>query len=109
MLKPITREEWVKALRSGKYEQGKSLLKNRNKFCCLGVACDLAGVAWEDCEQPSLASSDFKTVGADILYKSLSLTVEEAERLANLNDRNVTFLEIADLIENGPIPLEEGE
>lgn len=34
-------EKWVSALRSGKYEQGKSRLRCGCKFCCLGVACDL--------------------------------------------------------------------
>lgn len=30
------------ALRSGEYEQGKGSLRTRkNKFCCLGVACDI--------------------------------------------------------------------
>lgn len=33
--------EWLDALESGKYEQGKTFLNKNNKFCCLGVACDL--------------------------------------------------------------------
>lgn len=33
---------WTKALRSGKYKQGKFNLRNHNNsFCCLGVLCDL--------------------------------------------------------------------
>lgn len=32
---------WVKALRSGKYKQGKGQLRTKNSFCCLGVLCDL--------------------------------------------------------------------
>jgi hypothetical protein len=33
---------WTKALRSGKYKQGKHTLRNHdNSFCCLGVLCDL--------------------------------------------------------------------
>ena len=33
---------WTKALRSGKYKQGKYTLRNHdNSFCCLGVLCDL--------------------------------------------------------------------
>jgi hypothetical protein len=36
------KEKWINALRSGKYEQGKSQLRSlSNKFCCLGVLCDL--------------------------------------------------------------------
>ncbi len=33
---------WTKALRSGKYKQGKWTLRNYdNSFCCLGVLCDI--------------------------------------------------------------------
>ncbi len=32
---------WVKALRSGEYKQGKSYLRRGDRYCCLGVACDL--------------------------------------------------------------------
>ena len=37
-------QRWVKALRSGRYAQGKGQLLTTNhidRFCCLGVACDL--------------------------------------------------------------------
>jgi len=39
-------EKWIKALRSGKYRQGKKVLKQRSKrgvvrHCCLGVLCEL--------------------------------------------------------------------
>lgn len=40
-------EKWVDALESGEYAQGKHVLRsNDNKFCCLGVAADKAGVKW---------------------------------------------------------------
>ena len=33
---------WVNALRSGKYEQGRNVLCSLdNKYCCLGVLCEL--------------------------------------------------------------------
>lgn len=32
---------WLKALRSGEYKRGTAYLKNGNRFCCLGVLCDL--------------------------------------------------------------------
>jgi len=42
---------WVKALRSGDYEQGKGALKGLNGYCCLGVLCDLhsaeTGTDWD--------------------------------------------------------------
>src|SRR6056297_2776684 len=37
-----TTQKWIDALRSGKYEQNISALRsNDNKFCCLGVLCDI--------------------------------------------------------------------
>ena len=36
------KNKWLKALRSGKYKQGKSILFSDNKYCCLGVLCELA-------------------------------------------------------------------
>lgn len=35
------KEQWVKALRSGKYQQTKQYLHTDEGFCCLGVACDM--------------------------------------------------------------------
>lgn len=32
---------WLKALRSGKYKQGRNNLRTEDEFCCLGVLCDL--------------------------------------------------------------------
>jgi len=42
-MKPEIAKIWTEALRSGKYEQTRSVLKSvDNKFCCLGVLCELA-------------------------------------------------------------------
>jgi hypothetical protein len=35
------RKKWVKALQSGKYTKGVGFLSKDNKFCCLGVACEV--------------------------------------------------------------------
>lgn len=45
-MKPSIATKWVKALRSGKYKQGKQALKTRSRkgivrHCCLGVLCEL--------------------------------------------------------------------
>jgi hypothetical protein len=40
---PDIKEQWVGALRSGGYKQGRRrLADNDGKFCCLGVLCELA-------------------------------------------------------------------
>lgn len=45
-MKQEIKSKWLKALRSGKYKQGKNALATVNrlgnvKYCCLGVLCDL--------------------------------------------------------------------
>lgn len=43
-MKADLKAKWLEALRSGKYEQGSGVLRdNADRFCCLGVLCDLAG------------------------------------------------------------------
>lgn len=41
--------KWLEALRSGKYRQGTEYLRTADdKFCCLGVLCDITNPAlWE--------------------------------------------------------------
>jgi hypothetical protein len=42
-LKPAVKKAWTEALRSGRYTQGRETLRsNYDKFCCLGVLCELA-------------------------------------------------------------------
>jgi hypothetical protein len=39
------RKAWLEALRSGKFKQTTGKLKSRNgAYCCLGVACEVAGI-----------------------------------------------------------------
>lgn len=43
-MKEDIKNEWVKRLRSGDYEQAQSALFNpeNNAYCCLGVLCEIA-------------------------------------------------------------------
>jgi len=45
-LPKVFKEKWVAALRSGEFKQGRGKLCNMtdNTFCCLGVACIVAGI-----------------------------------------------------------------
>ena len=43
MLTKAEKALWIEALRSGKYEQGVGGLARDNKFCCLGIACEVLG------------------------------------------------------------------
>lgn len=35
---------WVRALRSGKFKQGRMYLEADGKYCCLGVLCKIEGL-----------------------------------------------------------------
>lgn len=112
--------EWVAALRSGKYQQGLSALRRvDNTFCCLGVACEIAGVPCV------LSEGDHKMVtyfyGAERRTGALPAEAQEwlgidtsnplvnyyggVRLLYSLNDsEHLTFPEIADLIEQTYLP-----
>lgn len=40
-MKPDKKALWVEALRSGDYQQGQYNLRVGDRYCCLGVLCDL--------------------------------------------------------------------
>lgn len=104
--------KWVDALRSGEYKQGRFDLAQCDEednltHCCLGVACEMAGL------KPNFGSSS--PVGirsgsydgslgllprsvANLLGLDLSPAVT-GRSLTSLNDGGATFEEIADLIE----------
>ena len=110
-MNPQIKQKWVDALRSGDYQQTKGRLRKEDKFCCLGVLCDLYikenNVEWEP-------STHYKNAYvfqdmATILPRSVvewagvgegnPLVNDGDSSLAKLNDRGSTFNEIADLIE----------
>lgn len=109
MLKPEVKTLWVKALRSGEYEQGRGRLRSSdNKFCCLGVLCNLHAQA-----HPEFAAKQTNPTNYDGRESYLSVSVMEwafkPDRLtrientyislANMNDRGASFKTIAKFIE----------
>lgn len=49
-------KKWIKALRSGLYQQGSGFLRDRdNHFCCLGVLCNLHAQA-----HPKIAATQLR-------------------------------------------------
>lgn len=40
-MKKSIKKKWIDALKSGKYRQAEGALRVKNRFCCLGVLCDL--------------------------------------------------------------------
>jgi len=43
-LEPEMRDKWIEALESDKFEQGIAQLKRDNKYCCLGVFCEINNI-----------------------------------------------------------------
>ena len=108
--------KWVEALESGEYEQGRTELHEGEKFCCLGVACELFIQAGGELpirlmESTTVYANHVSTlpwVVRDWLGLDSILGVFHAERLddcrslASLNDRGVSFEEIAKFIRSEP-------
>lgn len=96
-------DKWVKALRSGEYEQGKSQLRNKfdNTYCCLGVLCEISKKGFIDSNWnlskeiqtwAGMATSNGSLEDKIHYTKSTDLTI--------LNDiDNMSFDEIADIIQ----------
>lgn len=108
------KEQWVKALRSGDYRQGRALLFANGCYCCLGVLCDIAPVGrWE--EDISLSTNTGavfyevdNTIGCSVpplgilQWADLGLDPDDdpVTHLVELNDHlNYDFNQIADWIE----------
>lgn len=114
------KEKWVAALRSGKYKQGRMVLRDgNNNYCCLGVLCDLIDntkwkyeneVCFHDGTNRQVYSYDKQTafLSEEIQLKYLDTDKNRIEdyhkydllwELANMNDQNQTFNQIANYIE----------
>lgn len=104
-------QEWVAALRSGTYEQGKGALEKDGKYCCLGVLCDIAaqkGVCLTRTEEylSSQVSYDSSFGVLPNSVKEWSGIKDEMGRiknmrsLVNLNDNGKSFEQIANIIED---------
>lgn len=110
-MNPEIKAKWVAALRSGEYKQGKDRLRSRdNKFCCLGVLCNLHAQA-----HPEIAAMQPRADAymgeegyypaavaewAGLRHRMLTVSIEGNDsNIASHNDRGATFEQIADAIE----------
>ena len=108
-MNPQIKQKWVSALRSGDYQQGQYCLRKEDKFCCLGVLCDLYikenHLEWELVNNRNYYGFQYKV--ADLPPSVVEWSgipshnlMDISERtFANLNDTGSTFNEIADVIE----------
>jgi hypothetical protein len=97
-------ENWVKALRSGEYTQGSNFMFNNftNTYCCLGVACEVAGHDLKLKTRDELKVSYISSLHYDdsSVPTELSFDPEFQGELVNMNDSgDYSFSDIADWIE----------
>lgn len=109
---PFIRDQWIPALRSGEYRQGRTVLRHDQAFCCLGVAADLlirlgeTSTQWEATEfgECYTLADEAGHLPATI-RKAIGLSEVEQQDLISLNDEDgKTFPEIADYIEAHILP-----
>lgn len=116
-LHPVVKKQWLEALRSGKYIQGKGELRSMdNRFCCLGVLCDLHSKEFKiEWKPPATNDSVGYRYGGSAGVQPPDVTqwammgAEDAvprviidglnRRLDGHNDDGYTFEEIANAIE----------
>lgn len=108
---------WVQTLRSGEYEQGRGRLRTGDRFCCLGVACDLVkgdvGEDWDglsplvyhfggyDVIMPPEVAGLYGLHGAGLLVREIDNPgALRLLTLGALNDAGYSFAQIADVIED---------
>lgn len=110
-------KRWIAALRSGRYAQGKRVLRKTDDrvdaHCCLGVGCrifrirgSIIGPVW------GYGKSEQDAIAPNELVEKLALHNAKgwikgrrlcwASTLAGANDEGATFKEIADFCEKYP-------
>lgn len=101
------KEDWLEALRSGEYVQGRGFLDKNDKQCCLGVLCDVMDLPFV-AESGKLrryadVDSDGSRFFSGTMPPGAALAVglgAHEETLVTMNDPlRCTFDEIADWIE----------
>lgn len=94
------KDKWVAALRGNDYVQGQGALRTGdNRYCCLGVLCELAGYEAFQNEFDSYVMAGSDSIPVTRYLNDMGLTAEQGNLLANKNDGGATFVEIADYIE----------
>ena len=71
--------KWVKALRSGKYQQGRAFLERAGAYCCLGVLCKVMGRQVEQNE-------NHEEIPPRAILDAAGLHHKTAQKLADKND-----------------------
>ena len=103
-MKKAVADQWVAALRSGKYKQGTGQLRFDDKYCCLGVLCAIAppgSIQWEYDGDNGVPPYRVWSEYAGMTHEMGKLWWHDnIDNLIDLNDvAKWSFDQIADLIE----------
>ncbi len=105
-LPPKFKAKWLKALRSGKYKQGKGALHRDGNFCCIGVECHLHGVSIKAMDKRpgnggTKSSFDKIPKYMDAINGKYgnSMSLPPVQVLIEMNDGGKSFKQIANWIE----------
>ena len=104
---------WIESLRSGKYKQGVLYLKRDNKYCCLGVLCEIAGLQYDEINKmfvyngdknPSYLPESF-AIEIGMNYRGININniFSSDKSLSCMDDTGKTFEQIADILEQNPL------
>jgi hypothetical protein len=109
------KKEWVKALRSGNYNQGQQYLRVNNGekdlYCCLGVLCDIytkkTGIDWKPLRiehgEETIPKTIFAWAGLEDSNPNVTYNEYKETRACTLSELNdeaeLNFNQIADLID----------
>jgi hypothetical protein len=98
--------KWLEALRSGKYQQTTGELRGGDKFCCLGVLCDVAkpgawkGESWTWITNERTESSADSCLPLSFRFSHAHISEDEEQTLIRMNDEErASFAAIADWID----------
>jgi hypothetical protein len=104
-------KDWIDALRSGKYTQGMEVLKSssgcKELHCCLGVLIEVIDpdrfdkTEIDDGAKCFYYEEDHQMIPEWMSRQIDLLTRSDASTLSRLNDSGSTFIDIAELLEDG--------
>ena len=116
-MKAELKQKWIEALSSGRYQQGSGVLRDKHdRFCCLGVLCDLVDASgWRELRpvDTCIANHEFEVEAYPYLHEAdeaettlpfplksrIGLKESEISKLISLNDAGNDFEFIARHIE----------
>ena len=89
------RRLWIEALQSNKYQQNIGQLRKGDKYCCLGVACDISELGIWEVEDPDSATYVYRIGNEESWDIHLPLPVADWLGLSSISG----FFYLADIPE----------